>query len=236
MKKTVVMLLLFIGLNNLAWANAEVLTLGTKQQWKPYHIDTPHGADGIAVRALSCIMARINQPYVIVKKPWKRVQYETKFAKLDGFFSASKNSERDSYATLSKVFLPQTRSFYLLKKNYPSMSLTFDEMKRELSFSARAGSNAVKSLLKNNFPVVIEPKTEMQLLKLLDKNRINAILENTWVFEALIKKENRSLNEFHVIPFEEKNMGVYFSHQYLKKHPSFLAKFNENVDACSLLK
>jgi ABC-type amino acid transport substrate-binding protein len=219
----------------LASANENIVKLGTKSEWKPYHINTPDGADGIAVRAFACIMARMNQPFIINKKPWARVQYETKQGKLDGFFSASRNSERDSYATLSKVFLPQQRSFYILKAGYGDKTLTLEYIKKNLTFAARAGSNALNSLIKKDFPVIVKPKSEEQLLKLLDKKRVGAILENSVVFDTLINKHGRSLSEFHKLLFEEKQMGVYFSHTFLNNNPDFLQKFNDNVLPCSLI-
>jgi len=48
---------------------SRVINLGSKISWEPYHIDTGDGADGIAVRALACIMARLNQPYFIHNYP-----------------------------------------------------------------------------------------------------------------------------------------------------------------------
>jgi len=230
-----ILICLIFSLVNNVKANDDVVVLGTKVQWKPYHIDTIDGADGIAVRAFSCIMARLNQPYIIRKMPWKRVQYETKQGKLDGFFSASQNSERDSYATLSKVFLPQKRSFYFLKEHNPKISTDVSQWNKELFFGARAGSNALKSLLKNGFKMTIQPQTEYQLLKLLDMKRVDAVLENNLVFESLLKRENRLLTDFHKVLLEEKNMGAYFSHSYLQKHPTFMAKFNDNVEVCSLI-
>lgn len=226
---------LICSLNALARADNHVLVLGSKLNWKPYHVATEYGSDGIAVRAIACIFARMNQPYSIEKKPWARVQHETKNGSLDGFFSASQNAERDSYATLSKVFLPQQRSFYILKKHNINQSLQLEDIKRQLTFAARAGSNALHSLHKKGYPVIVTPKSEQQLLMSLDKQRVGAILENTLVFESLIRKEGRSLDEFYKVPLEEKRMGVYFSNRYLKKYPEFLAKFNNNVVPCSLL-
>ena len=235
MKICYVFVCTFIFFINNSWASNQIITLGTKAEWKPYHISTPYGADGIAVRAVACIMARINQPYVIEQKPWKRVQFETEHGRLDGFFAASRNANRDSYATLSKVFLPQQRSFYLLKEHNKGQSLALNDIKTRLTFAARAGSNALNSLKKKGYSVTVTPQSELQLLMLLDKQRVAAILENTLVFETLLTKSGRTLDEFYKVPLEEKQMGVYFSHTFLKQHPGFLQKFNENVEPCSLL-
>ena len=214
-----------------------IIKLGSKVEWVPYHLETPHGSDGIAVRALACIMSRINQPFVIHKLPWKRAQEETKVGKLDGFFSASRNEIRDGYATLSEVFLPQERIFYTLKEKIrlPLEAYTIEYIKENVSVGARYGSNTLHSLKKENYNIGAAPQTQSQLLKMLELGRIGAVLENSLVFPDLVQKMGKSMLDFYQVPQKKKNMGVYFGHQFLTKHPDFLKKFNQNVQACSLL-
>ena len=156
LKEMLVLLTLSASVSALAESTYSI-QLGTKVEWTPYHMDTPLGGDGMAVRAVACIMSRINQPFMIQKRPWKRAQEETKVGQLDGFFSASKNDTRDSYATLSKVFLPQERIFYSLKKhiNIPLESYTLDYIHLHVSVGARDGSNTLNSLKKGglDFPI-----------------------------------------------------------------------------------
>ncbi len=223
-------------LNVYAEANV-VVHLGTKVQWAPYHIDTPQGADGIAVRALACIMVRMNQPFVIKKVPWKRAQEETRTGALDGFFSASQNKIRDRYATLSKVFLPQNRVFYSLKANIkvPIKDYTLSYIQKNIQVSARYGSNALNSLKEGQYNIGSTPHTQNQLLSMLEFERLGAVLENSLVFSELIINSDRSMNDFHPVIQKTKNMGVYFGHLFLAKHPDFLEKFNSQVQPCSLL-
>ncbi len=214
-----------------------VVHLGTKVQWSPYHVDTPHGADGIAVRALACIMARINQPFQIKKVPWKRAQEETRTGALDGFFSASKNDKRDRYATLSKVFLPQERVFYSIKGkvNVPLKDYTLNYIHKNVLVGARHGSNALNSLKKGQYKIGSTPQTQNQLLTMLELGRFGAVLENSLVFPELVKDSGKSMTDFYPVVQKTKNMGVYFGHLFLAKHPDFLETFNRQVQPCSLL-
>ncbi len=221
-------------------ANADsnyVVKLGTKVQWAPYHIDTPLGADGVSVRAVACIMSRINQPFTINKTAWKRAQEETRIGKLDGFFSASRNETRDSYATLSKVFLPQKRVFYSLRSNIlvPLKEYTVPYIQKNILVSARYGSNALNSLKKGKYNIGATPHTQSQLLNMLEIGRMGAVLENSLVFTELIKSSKKSMAKFYAVDQNTKNMGVYFGNIFLAKHPGFLDKFNQQVKNCTLL-
>ena len=230
-------LYLFIFSFTVAAETPQVIRLGSKVEWAPYHINTPHGSDGIAVRALACIMSRINQPFIIHKLPWKRAQEETKAGTLDGFFSASRNEDRDVYATLSKVFLPQERIFYTLKENIsvPLEKYTLEYILQNISVGARFGSNTLHSLKKGNYIIGATPHTQSQLLKMLELGRIGTVLENSLVFPDLVQKMGKSMLDFYLVTQKKKNMGVYFGHLFLEQHPDFLEKFNQHVQACSLL-
>jgi len=216
------------------FANSQtVVKLGTKKEWPPYHIDTPSGADGIAVRTVACIMARINQPFTIHKKPWKRVQFETKVNHLDGFFSASQNEVRDSYATLSNLFLPQQRVFYAKTNtvNLPFEQFTLEYIQSK-KIAARAGSNALHSLKLGEYNIVAAPKTQQALVKMLEEQRVDVILENSLVFEKTILDLGKEKTDYYALVKETKNMGVYFSHLFLERNKSFLERFNNNIQPC----
>lgn len=237
MHRLLLVLLLFLP-GSVEAGSPYIIKLGSKAAWPPYHLETRRGADGIAVRALACVMARLNQPYIIDKLPWKRAQSQTEIGALDGFFIASQNNERDSYAVLSALFVPQVRSFYILKSGIEgdSRQYTLDHIKQNLNVGARHGSNALYSLREAGYKVSATHATEDGLLRMLDNKRMGALLENTLVFPMLLKRTHRSMDEFHVVEMTRKNMGVYFGKIFLKKRPNFLRRFNQNIKPCSLLK
>lgn len=214
-----------------------IVKMGTKVEWAPYHLDAPDGADGIAVKAFACVMARINQPFVIKKRPWTRAQHETKAGKLDGFFAASKNAERDSFATQTDIFIPQERIFYTLKKNAGAHvnDLTIEYIKANMQVGARAGSNTLKSLQKGGYNIAATPQKTEQLVRMLDLGRIGAVLENSLVFPSVVKKMGKSMDNYYLHVQKKKHMGVYFGHGFLEKNNGFLEKFNRNIKPCSLM-
>ncbi len=231
------LLLLIFPITALASDQNTIVRMGTEIEWAPYHLSTEKGSDGLSVRAFSCVMARINQPFTISKLPWKRAQMMTKSGELDGFFSASKSAARDQYAVQNKVFLPQQRSLYLLKNKLkqPASNYTPEYIKHNLTTGARQGSNALNSLRKHGFEIKVTTRDTSALLKVLIHHRIDAILENELVFLHTIKQSNHSLDDFLVVPLEQHPMGVYFSKTFLAKHPEFIEDFNREIDACSLV-
>lgn len=233
MKKVIVLICLIYCFTTYA-APQYVIKLGTKKEWAPYHINTPDGSDGVAVRMLACIMVRLNQPFEIHKKPWARVQFETKIGKLDGFFSASKNSERDSFALQTSTFIQQNKMFYIKKNNsnFDPKEHDLNYIRENLTVSARASSNGLTSLQKMKYNIIATPQTTAQLLRLLDLKRVDAIIENDEVFDNLLKNKNLSASNYHKILMERKDMGVYFGKHFTESRPKFIEKFNKNIAAC----
>lgn len=228
--------LLALGLRTEA-QDTDIVTLGTKASWPPYHIDTGKGTDGLAVRALACVMARLNQPYVIRKLPWSRAQLMTQRGELDGFFAASKNAHRDKFAVLSMPFLPQTRRLYMLRQSglMPAGGLTLEFARNNLRIAARHSSNALKTAQDKGLHVTLTPQSAPELLSLLVAGRVDAIVENELVFERELAAQNIGVEDTADLILGEKNMGVYFGKAFLEKHPGFMDQFNANVAPCSLL-
>ncbi|GHF94581.1 hypothetical protein [Thalassotalea marina] len=231
------LLLLAYSVNLFAFERDYIVRLGSEVEWAPYHVSTAKGADGMSVRAVACIMARINQPYTIDKLPWKRAQVMTKVGQLDGFFSASKSDDRDIFAVQSKVFLPQKRSFFLLKSRLtkPLETYTPEYIKQHLLTAGRQGSNALHSLENHGYNIAVKTRDTASLIEVLKHHRADAILDNELVLLNDIKGTTFKPSDFLIVALEEHPMGVYFAKEFLQKRPQFLADFNREVDACTLI-
>ncbi|UJF22301.1 substrate-binding periplasmic protein [Shewanella sp. OMA3-2] len=206
-----------------------VITIAT-QEWAPYQMEVGLQNDGYAIEALACVMDKLQQPYKVVFLPWGRAQLEVKQGKYDGFFSASQNSARDRYAVLSNTFIAQQWNFYLLK--HTSIPLNKDAIKSNAQFGGRKHSNTTFWLQKNNYNVIHQASSLDELIHLLEKNRIGAILESDLFFEAAAKRVNIPLSDFSVVPNLDRSLGVYFGKIFLKQYPAFLDKFNQHTESC----
>lgn len=64
--------------------------------------------------------------------------------------------------------------------------------------------------------------------------RVDAVMENSLVFEAVCKKLGIPMNKFKTVQFKNQPLGVYFGKIFLKEYPNFLEEFNKYTAACAL--
>lgn len=200
------------------------------QEWPPYQTYENEILDGEAVRIVKCILEKMGQPYKIDVFPWKRAQKLVEDGQYHGFFAASKNEERDGYATLSAPIALQKWNWYVSKKT------AFDpddaSFKGTAAVAARFGSNMLEWLEENGYNVVVRPYTTEKIVELLARERIDAALASESVFEEIMASKQISPDKFHVVTHRNKPLGVYFSNDFLSGHPEFLQKFNETIGQC----
>lgn len=83
----------------------------------------------------------------------------------------------------------------------------------------------------NNYRVIANPPTSGHLFNMLLKGRVDAILANNLVMEALMAKQSRTAKVYSV-ELKNKPLGVYFSNSLNNKFPQFLPQFNAAVVHC----
>ncbi|QIR15998.1 substrate-binding periplasmic protein [Shewanella aestuarii] len=202
----------------------------TTQEWPPYQINHGNYHSGFAIEALDCVMKRLEQPYKIIFLPWGRAQHDVKTNVYDGFFAASQNNHRDTYAKLSNTFIEQKWQFFLAKDFITPLDA--ESIKTNVEFGSRLHSNTSYWLNKNGYKVIYETTNLDELIPLLQKKRIGAIMENSLLFQVAIDRAGIPISEFNVVNNIEKPLGVYFGDQFLKQNPQFLDAFNQHTQAC----
>ncbi len=176
---------------------------------------------------IRCAMEELKQPYTVESIPWKRAQKATEQSHYDGFFMASKTKKRDKYATLSQPFIV-IKWFYVTKKNRNISPQDSDFYSRK--FIANLGSARhqwLQSLVDKGiiYSEIETPVDETSSLKML-------MLVNSIQFGELIERLFIKMNQLTLYTAKEKPTGVYFSHTFIKKYPSFLQKFNLGITSC----
>ncbi len=184
---------------------------------------------GIAVEVVDCVMRRMGQPYDVQVLPWARAQKLVQQGDADGFFAASRNSERDSYAEQTATIAPQQWRWYLLSSN------AADPLSPEFRATALVGSfvgaNMLDWLRERGYRAVATPPTTAGLLKMLRAGRVDAILANNLVMERLIREQGLD-GQLRSVLQEDRPLGVYFSKAFLAGRPGFLERFNAQLGAC----
>lgn len=224
--------MLLLGSLIAAQANEQVpkLSISTKE-WPPYQMESNDKQTGYAIDALNCVMTRLKQDYRVIFLPWGRAQKGVELGMYDAFFAASHNDKRDIYAVQSNTFIEQDWNFYLLKDSKIPSSPT--EIKSTAVFASRQHSNTTHWLVENNFMIAHQTNSIDQLIKLLIHKRVDAIMENSLLFQSAVERAELDMDQFKRVHNKSKPLGVYFGKIFLAKYPEFITDFNEHTSACS---
>ncbi len=214
--------------------NSMVLRLAT-QEMPPYQLVLNGKLDGIAVKVVQCVLAKLRQPYMIAEFPWRRAQMLVEAGVYDGFFAASRTSQRDRFAVLSEPIADQSWRWY-----WPSASKLdpeSEQFKANGTVGALAGSSMLNWLVDNNYRISTHATSSEQLFAQLLYGRTDAILSNeamprTWLRKNAVRPGMFNEQTFTKVPAANLRLGVYFSREYLTRNPNFLPQFNRHIASC----
>ncbi|HLO79009.1 MAG TPA: transporter substrate-binding domain-containing protein [Magnetospirillum sp.] len=206
-------------------ASAETIKL-TTQEWKPYQSVTNGQLDGIAVKAVTCILDKMGHKAEFSVLPWNRAQKEVADGAAGGFFAASKSADRDAFAEMSQPFIPQ------VWKWYSQAGKTVDVSNKATKVGVLAGSSMEKWLEENGFSAPQKLQNTDALVKMLQSGRIEAALANEIVFKDAVAGAGATEAGFTAAQHSDRPLGVYFSKVFLASHPGFLEGFNAQIKAC----
>lgn len=183
---------------------------------------------GFMVNRIKCTLGEMRQPYQITMTTWPKAQVLVRSGLHHGFFASPPSKEHDSYATLSKPLGTQNLRWYFR----PGVNTKPDELsKLRLNFSALFGSSAWFWLKRNKYNIVKRPQDTQTLFSMLKTKEIDVALEDELVFN-IEATTTLPRERFHSKVFKTNPLGVYFSNQFLKKHPGFLIAFNAALSKC----
>ncbi|MEE8432218.1 MAG: transporter substrate-binding domain-containing protein [Candidatus Desulfatibia sp.] len=182
-----------------------------------------------------CAMDMINQPFTITKMPpWERAQRGTENGTFDGFFIATKNDKRDSYAVISEPMFT-IKWLYVIHKDSEISPDDIDFKNRR--FAADIGSARFKWLEDRRkkgeiIKEIISVDSPDQMMKMLVANRIDVAFMNAHGLEKSIENLSLDPDNFKTFIIREIPGGIYFSKAFLRKNSGFLEKFNAALSGC----
>lgn len=210
-------------------SSAETLRL-TTHELPPYSFTGSDGLPaGVAVRVVRCAAQSIDQPLQIDFVPWSRAQAMAKEGLADGFFAASHSAERDAYGVLSAIIAPQEWRWYF--KAGSGLRPSAEAFRTEARVGSFFGGNMLSWLKENGYRVVASPSSNEQMLQMLMRSRVDAILANNLVMDALLVANGLNAGIQSEL-LQDKPLGVYFSKAFLDRSPGFLPRFNAAVEKC----
>lgn len=184
---------------------------------------------GVAVDLVRCVFKKLDIPLEIQVVPWKRAQLIVQEGRAAGFFAASQNESRDEYAVGSVSIAEQKWNWYLLKEN--PLSPQDPSFKAKATVGGFLGANMLKWMVENGYNVTANPNDTEGLLKMLLARRVDAVMANNYVMDALLQEygvEDQVKSDLN----KDKPLSVYFSKEFLKSRPAFIESFNNMVPEC----
>jgi polar amino acid transport system substrate-binding protein len=185
---------------------------------------------GVAVDRVRCVFEEMGLPLEIQVVPWRRAQLLAERGDADGFFAASQNDARDEFAEKTTIIAEQKWNWYLLKDN--PLSPGDPSFKEKASVGGFVGANMLKWMKEQKYNVTTTPKDTEGLLKLLLARRVDAVMANNYVMQALLQKYGVQ-DQVKIYLNLDKPLFVYFSKEFLKTRPMFMENFNNLVPECS---
>lgn len=209
---------------------AESIRLATHDQ-APYGTYMPDKRfDGIAVRAMECVLKKMGQRYSIEVFPWERAQVLAQRGEVQGFFPATIKAERLEWAEPSKVIADQKWVWYLpLNSKLDPLS---NEFKSVAKVGAHFGSNRLKMLEAEKYNVVLRPQTDELLLLAFKLGRADAILGGDLAMAAAMKEHQIDPKSFRTVVAQDSPLHAYFGKQFLRTEPNFLQRFDSFLPEC----
>jgi len=194
----------------------------------PYQVREGERLGGTSVHALDCIFRLLERPYEIRVMPWSRAIHEVGQQQADGFFSATRTRQAESFAQLSAP-LALEKWYWYSNQNYPPTP----QMQRDgLRVGGIRGSNQSAWLEHHGFQIEPQVSSHQQLLQLLKVGRIDAFVadQRTLRMEMTQLPGNLRPPYQHFVKYS--TLGVYFGNHFLEQQPEFLESFNASVHSC----
>ncbi len=198
--------------------------------FKPYTYYQDGEFRGIGVEKIKKIFSHLDIEYRLSLAPnYGRAVDELRKGRAEGLFLASENEERNDIAEFSKTIMINRWSWFLPEnsKLHPSQP----SFKKKAEIATYLNTNTHKWLEKNSYKVSYSPSDTKALPMLLDKKRIRVVFLAELVFFESSKEQGIDPTRFVQVVEKEKPFGIYISKDYLKKHPHFMRKLNDAIEA-----
>jgi len=193
----------------------------------PYQIRTNQGLEGSSVRTLKCIFRSMQQPFELQLMPRERAIYEVEQTRADGFFSAIHMARAEPFARRSAPLALE--KWYWYSNRDPAETLAGSPLPRT---GAIRGSNQLAWLREQGVQVDQLASSTGQLLRLLDRGRIDRFIADQRTLRTELTQQSVSLRPGFEQFYKYATLGVYFSNAVLEREPLLLQRFNREVFYC----
>ncbi len=176
---------------------------------------------------MQCVLQKLKFNPHIETKPWNRIYHDLQRGQLDGFFSAIPRKQLDAYAEISVPLIIENW-YWFWRPGFEAPN----SWQEGFRLGSILGSQQEKWLEEAGYKVSMTANHLPQLIKMLNKGRIDAILVDREHFFQAVQQSPEAI-QYQSRFFRYMPLGAYFSESFLQKNPGFLQKFNQQANQCS---
>lgn len=208
----------------------EELILNTQYEFPPYVIHNKDGSvGGHSIEVVQCVAEKLGMALTILRYPWPRAQQQVRDGYGHGFFPASRNQFRDSFATLSDPVSPQRWYWYLPQDS--TLDVHSPDFRNNAHVGARLGSNMHNWLKNNHYNLTYYTSNWSTLVTALVNRRVEAILAVDTTTDPILAARKLS-QAYRKELCLDMPLGVYFGTSFIAQYPDILPLFNAQLPAC----
>lgn len=145
---------------------------------------------------------------------------------IDAVLLATENDQRNQYAVLSKALICANWYWYLNKQLQHSPNNS--AFKKQYKVASPFKANAYLWLEKKQYNVTGVLQVD-NLAKMLQLNRVDAVMSPNVIFENAAAKANLPVSDFNMVKHSTHPVGIYIQKKYMANHPQTLKHINQAI-------
>lgn len=193
--------------------------------FKPYTYQEGVEIKGVGVDQVRALFKKLHTPITLSIVPnYGRAVEEVRSGRYDGFFLATRNSERDAFADFTKPLLINNWCWFYLKES--SVTPDDETFKEFATIATQINTNTHKWLKDEGYTVTYATKELNHMMPLLLQKKVDAIFIAQEVFIQLSKEQGVDTSLFSCKIESQREFGIYLSNKLDK---SLLPKVNQAI-------
>ncbi len=195
-------------------------------QIEPETGTAPYAVTGTTVDTIECVTGRMGWDTRIRTVPQNRAIHALTNHTIDGYFAVRESSQLEPFARATDPVALEKWYLY---------SLGPIEDYRNARLGVVAGSNEAIWLVQNDLSAHMQVSSTSQLLAVLDRGRVDAVLLDQRVMRAhlsALPAGNRQRPELESRFVHFASLHLYLSREFLAFNQPFLAGFNYHLPGC----
>ncbi|WP_157378572.1 substrate-binding periplasmic protein [Aliagarivorans taiwanensis] len=182
---------------------------------------------GFFVDVVECALDELDQQYQLSIQPLSRVLRQYQDSTIDGFFLAAQTPERDEFGQLSAPISTIERELFSTKELREPL-INYHQIDR---IGVLRNSALHRSLEQAGFSKLHPRANYHVLFEMMQLGRLDIVAATDEVY----RKETMDgciYTELYRQVWDTQELGVYFTHDWLKANPAFLDSFNATLPQC----